>query len=171
MGRSRSLHCKTETMNGMDQAPTQEEKKTIEGLISEFLVKLDIQGDFVLEDADGSLLVVLNTEDSGIVIGYHGEILEAMQLMLSLMVAKRIGRFVRITVEVGDYRKNREEYLKQLAEKMKDRAITEQREQVISQLRPWERRVIHLFFQDDPDVVSESEGEGRDRILVIKPRS
>jgi spoIIIJ-associated protein len=155
----------------MDQMPSTDEKKLIEGVISEFLVKLDVQGDFTLEESDGSMLVVLNTEDSGIVIGYHGEILEAMQLMLSLMVARKIGRFVRITVEVGDYRKNREEYLKQLAEKMKDRAMTEQREQVISQLRPWERRVVHLFFQDDPDVMSESEGEGRERVLVIKPRS
>ncbi|MDP3940712.1 MAG: KH domain-containing protein [bacterium] len=154
----------------MNEAHTADEKKTVEAVVAEFIAKLGIEGDFTIEETDGSLLVLLNTNDSGIVIGYHGEILEAMQLILSLMVARKIDRFLRITVEVGDYRKNREEYLKQLAEKMKDRALTEHREQVISQLKPWERRVIHLFFQDDPDVVSESEGEGRDRILVIKPR-
>lgn len=149
---------------------TKEDQKLVEEVVSDFLDKLSVQGDFTLEETEGSLLVLLNTEDSGIVIGYHGEILEAMQLVLSLMVAKRLGRFVRITVEVGDYRKNREEYLKQLAQKMKDRAVTEQREQVISQLKPWERRVVHLFLQDDPEVVSESEGQGRERVLVIRPR-
>lgn len=152
------------------QAITQEEKQTVEAIVSEFLKQLTIEGDFTLEESDGSLLLLLNTEDSGIVIGYHGEILDAMQLILSLMVAKKLDRFVRITVEVGDYRKNREEYLKQLAEKMKERAIDEQREQVISQLKPWERRVVHLFLQEDPDVISESQGVGRERVLVIKPR-
>lgn len=154
----------------MNEAPTKDEKKVVEAVVGEFIEKLGIEGDFTLEESDGTLLVLLNTNDSGIVIGYHGEILEAMQLVLSLMVARKLDRFIRITVEVGDYRKNREEYLKQLAEKMKERALSEQREQVISQLKPWERRVIHLFFQDDQDVLSESEGEGRDRILVIKPR-
>ncbi len=154
----------------MHEAPTKEEKQTIEAIVGEFLKKLGIDGDFTLEETDGTLLILLNTNDSGIVIGYHGEILEAMQLILSLMIARRLDRFVRITLEVGDYRKNREEYLKQLAEKMKERALSEQREQVISQLKPWERRIVHLFFQDDKEVLSESEGEGRERILVIKPR-
>lgn len=154
----------------MNEALTQDEKQTIDAVISQFLTKLGIDGEFTLEEVDGGLLVLLNTNDSGIVIGYHGEILEAMQLMLSLIVAKKLGHFVRITVEVGDYRKNREEYLRQLAHKMKDRAVEEQREQVISQLKPWERRVVHLLLQDDPDVLSESQGEGRERVLVIKPR-
>lgn len=152
------------------QALTQEEKQTIDAVISQFLTKLGIDGEFTLEEVEGGLLVLLSTNDSGIVIGYHGEILEAMQLILSLIVAKKLERFVRITVEVGDYRKNREEYLRQLATKMKDRAVSEQREQVISQLKPWERRVVHLFLQDDPDVSSESQGEGRERVLVIRPR-
>ncbi|MBI2443164.1 MAG: KH domain-containing protein [Candidatus Levybacteria bacterium] len=155
----------------MTDTITKQERETIEAVVHEFLKKMDIEGGFTLEESDGSLLVILNTADSGIVIGYHGEILEAMQLILSLMIAKRLDKFVRITVEVGDYRKNREEYLKQLALKMKDRAVSEQREQVISQLKPWERRVVHLFLQEDPDVVSESEGEGRERVLIIKPRS
>lgn len=154
----------------MNEALTKEETQTIDAVISQFLTKLGIDGEFTLEEVDGGLLVLLNTNDSGIVIGYHGEILEAMQLILSLIVAKKLDHFVRITVEVGDYRKNREEYLKQLAAKMKDRAVEEQREQVISQLKPWERRVVHLFLQDDPDVLSESQGEGRERVLVIKPR-
>lgn len=170
MKKAKTTEAKVEPVVAEAQGITQEEKQTIEAIVSEFLTQLSIDGDFTLEESDGSLLLLLNTADSGIVIGYHGEILEAMQLILSLMVARKLDRFVRITVEVGDYRKNREEYLKQLAEKMKERALDEQREQVISQLKPWERRVVHLFLQEDPDVISESQGEGRERVLVIRPR-
>lgn len=152
-------------------AATAEEKKSIEELITQFLEKLGVDGSFSLEQTDDEVLnVILETSDSGMVIGYHGEILEAMQLILSLMIAKKLGRYIRIALEVGDYRKNREEYLRQLAMRMKEKVIEQQEEQVVSSLKAWERRIIHLFLQDDKEVVSESVGEGRERVLVIKPR-
>ena len=113
---------------------------------------------------------MLETKDSGIVIGYHGEILESLQLMLSLAVAKKINRFVRISIEVDGYKKNRMEYLENLANQVKEKALTENKEQVLLSLKSWERRVIHLFLQNDDQVTSESSGEGRDRVLLIKPK-
>ncbi len=153
-----------------EKALTTKEKKYIEKEVATLLDKLSISATSSLEEKDGVLVVTLETEESGIVIGYHGEGLEALQLIISLLVAKKLDRFVRISLEVGDYRKNREEYLRQLAVKMKEKAIQQQTEQEISSLKAWERRVIHLFLQDDPHVSSESMGEGRERVLVIKPK-
>lgn len=123
------------------------------------------------EDKDReSLDIILNTKDTGVVIGYHGDTLEGLQLVLSLCVAKKLGRFVRVSIDVGDYKKNRTEWLKTLALETKERVSSSGKEMAIPELKSWERRIVHLLLQDDKEVVSESQGEGRDRILVVSPR-
>lgn len=148
----------------------EKQKKAIEKVITGVLKALEIEGDFSVSAQDEVIEVVLDTKDSGMVIGYHGEILESLQLILSLCVSKKIGSFIRVSVEVGDYKKNRADWLESLAIQTKEQALAEKKAVSIPNLRSWERRIVHLFFQDDPDAMSESVGEGRDRTLVIKPR-
>lgn len=147
---------------------TQQDFDTIHDLLAKLFAEVEIEGTFELIESGESIDVMLDTKDTGIVIGYHGEILEALQLIASLMVAKKIGTFVRISIEVGDYKKNRTEYLEKLAQQAKERVISEGREQELSDLKSWERRIVHMFLQDDDQVTSESVGEGRDRHLVVK---
>lgn len=149
---------------------TATDKKKIEKTIDEFFSQVGIDGESEVSFTDGQIDISLETEDTGIVIGYHGEVLEALQLLLSLVIAKKIGGFQRVSIEVGDYKKNREAYLQSLAISAKERALSDMSEQVVSSLRPWERRVVHMYLQGDPDVVTESVGEGRDRVLVVKPK-
>ncbi len=146
------------------------EQKQIEKVIEKVLKALEIDGDFTFSGSVDVVEVNLETQDSGMVIGYHGEILEALQLILSLVVSKKIGRFVRVSIEVGDYKKNRTDWLESLANETKQRVLTEKSQVSLPNLRSWERRIVHVYFQDDPDVVSESVGVGRDRTLVVKPR-
>jgi len=151
-------------------ALTAAERKNVEELIEKFFRLLEIEGTFTLEEQDDILDVMMETQDTGIVIGYHGEVLESLQLILSLAIAKKIGRFVRVSIEVDGYKKNRTEYLHNLAMQVKEKALAENKEQVLSSLKSWERRIIHLYLQNDEQVTSESSGEGKDRVLVIKPR-
>ncbi len=151
------------------------EIKTIKEITEKLLKLLDVDGDFeILEsknkDAE-SVEIVLNTKDTGVVIGYHGDTLEGLQLILSLCVARNLGRFVRISIDVGDYKKNRTEFLKTLAMETKERVLAEGKEIVVPELKSWERRVVHLLLEGDGEVSSESQGEGRDRVLVITPKS
>jgi spoIIIJ-associated protein len=151
-------------------ALTAKERKDIEQLIEKVFSLLEIEGTFALEEQEDILEVSMETKDTGIVIGYHGEVLESLQLILSLAIAKKLGRFVRVSIEVDGYKKNRTEYLHNLAMQVKEKALSENKEQVLSSLKSWERRIIHLYLQNDEQVTSESEGEGKDRVLVIKPR-
>ena len=153
------------------------DKKEIKAIkdITEKLLKLvDVDGDFeILEtkNEDGeSIDIVLNTKDTGVVIGYHGDTLEGLQLVLSLCVARKLGRFVRISIDAGDYKKNRTEWLKTLALETKERVLVDRKEMAIPELKSWERRIVHLLLQGDEEVVSESQGEGRDRVLIVKPK-
>jgi spoIIIJ-associated protein len=149
---------------------TTDELSVVQTLVDDLFATLDISGSATVEEQNEMIHVVLDTEDGGMVIGYHGETLEALQLVLSLMVAKKLGRFIRVSVEVGDYKKNRQEYLEKLASQTRERVVGEQREVVLSDLKSWERRVIHMILQNDEEVESESMGEGKDRVLVIRPR-
>ena len=150
------------------------EIKIIKDTAKKLLKLLDVDGDFEIletkDSAEESIEIVLNTKDTGVVIGYHGDTLEGLQLVLSLCVAKSLGRFVRISIDVGDYKKNRTEWLKTLAQETKERVLTEGKEMAIPELKSWERRVVHLLLEKDEEVISESQGEGRDRVLVVKPK-
>lgn len=149
---------------------TTEEITQVQTLVDDLFASLDISGSASVEEVNEMIHVILETEDGGMVIGYHGETLEAIQLVLALMIAKKLGRFIRVSVEVGDYKKNRQEYLEKLASQTRERVVSEQREVVLSDLKSWERRVIHMLLQNDEEVESESMGEGKDRVLVIRPR-
>lgn len=149
---------------------TADERKDIEQLVEKLFVLLEIEGTFTLEESEDILDIMMETKDTGMVIGYHGEVLESLQLVLSLAIAKKLGRFVRVSIEVDGYKKNRTEYLHNLAIQVKEKALAEGKEQILSSLKSWERRIIHLYLQSDEQVTSESQGEGKERVLVIKPR-
>lgn len=147
------------------------QSKIVQDTTEELLKLLEIQGDFEVKETEEAIEINLNTEDSGIVIGYHGDTLESLQLVLSLCLAKKLGEFKRVSIEVGEYKKKREEWLKNLAAETKDRVLSENKEIYLSDLKSWERRVVHLLLQNDQEVVSESIGEGKDRVLVVKPKN
>lgn len=149
---------------------TAKEKKIIQSTLKEILELLEVKSEFEIEEKDDLIDIKLTTEESGIIIGYHGDTLEALQLILSLAVAKKLDKFLRISIDVGDYKKNREDWLKNLALETKDRVIAEGKEIVLPQLKSWERRIIHLLLQNDDKVISQSQGEGRDRVLVVSPK-
>ncbi len=145
-------------------------QKVVEETARELFSKLGIQDDIEVIEGDESIEVVLSSEDPGLIIGRHGDTLDSLQLVLSLMVAKKTGEYKRLTLEVGDYKKNRIDYLKTLAEQTKERVLNEGREVFLPSLKSWERRIVHVYLQDDKEVVSESVGEGRERTLVVKSR-
>ncbi len=142
-------------------------KKTI----SEFLKALGIEGDFELTENEEGYEIKLDTEDSGIVIGHHGDTLEALQIIISLILSKKIGEFKRLSIEVGDYKKNRSEYLTNLALDTKEKVLSSNKEIFLPDLKSWERRIVHMLLKDDKEVFSESIGEGKERVLVIKPKN
>ncbi len=140
-------------------------------ITEELLELLGVNAKPVISVGEEIVDINLETEESGILIGYHGETLEALQLILSLCIARELGAFYRVSVEIGDYKKNRISYLSQVVEEAKQRVLTENQEVTLPNLKSWERRIVHTLLQDDKEVVSQSSGEGRDRTLSILPKS
>lgn len=145
-------------------------QKIAQELIAQLFKHLGIKEPFEVTETEESIDVVISSVDPGLIIGHHGDTLDSLQLVLSLMLAKSIGEYKRVSLEVGDYKKNRSDYLKNLAAQTKERVMSEQQEVYLPNLKSWERREVHLYLQDDPDVISESVGEGKERTLVVKPK-
>lgn len=139
-------------------------------IIKKFFESLGVDSKINVTEDEEIISVALETEDTGIIIGYHGETLEALQIVLSLVLAKEEGEFKRVSVEVGDYKKNREEWLEKLALDAKEKALFGKNEVYLTDLKAWERRVVHMILQNDEEVLTESSGEGKDRVLIIKPK-
>lgn len=141
--------------------------KIIKDTTEDLLEKIDSKGSVEVTEADEMFNVHIDTEENALLIGKHGNTLSSLELIISLIVAKKVGEFKRVIVEVGGYREAREDYLRDLALRLHDEVIETGTEKTVRGLKPWERRVIHMHLSEMGDVNTESEGEERDRVLVI----
>ena len=144
--------------------------KTIEKKVTELFELIGINSKVeVLYDSEENTASI-NIEggnETGLLIGHHGQTIGSLQSVISLMVKQEVGEWVRIIVNVGDYREKQEEHLIRLANETLERARQTGEPQPIYNLTPAQRRVVHLELAKNDDVVSESTGEGDERYLVV----
>lgn len=153
----------------MPKKKEQTKEEIIKKAAEELLAQLDVLAAVMVTPSEEAVyLVNVETEDSGLLIGYHGETLSAFQLLLGQIVTKRVGEWVRIVVEVGDYRAKREEQLQQMALSYADQVAATGQPIALPFLPPIERRIVHMALQGHAEVMTESEGEGNFRKLIIK---
>lgn len=144
----------------------------IQQITETILEKLELVGSVIVTtDETGAFRVSIETEETGLLIGYHGKTLESMQAILGILASKELNRWIKIYVNVGDYREKREEALMHMALRAADRAVSMNREVDLPRLTPSERRIVHLTLSGDERVVTESTGEGESRTLLVRPRA
>lgn len=113
----------------------------------------------------------LPEEELGVFIGHHGETIASLQLILALLVNRRLNQWSPVRVNVGDYRERRQEVLVKKADQAAQRAIDFGQEVILPNLNSFERRQVHMHFQDSDLVRTESRGEEPFRQLVIIPKN
>lgn len=121
----------------------------------------------VSRDEEGNVLVNMQGDTLGILIGRRGETLDALQYLTSLMVNKGSEQYIRVTLDTENYRAKREEALTRLANRMANRAIKTGRKVVLEPMNPYERRILHSALQTNEAVTTHSEGEEPNRHVVI----
>lgn len=114
--------------------------------------------------------IQIETDSAAILIGHRGETLGAFQTILRQIVFGKTQSISQIIVNIGDWRAKREDTLTALASNASTRAKNTGQEQHLYDLSPSDRRFVHLLLSEDSGVSTESEGEGRDRHLVVKPK-
>ncbi len=121
---------------------------------------------------EGGTALVLNIEgdDLGILIGRRGETLAALQFLIRLMMNHRQHRWVNIEVDVEAYKERRTQQLRQLALRMAERVLQTGKPVTLEAMPARERRIIHMALRDHPRVTTQSVGEGERRKVTIRLR-
>ncbi|MGN1408608.1 MAG: RNA-binding cell elongation regulator Jag/EloR [Eubacteriales bacterium] len=128
--------------------------------------------EFVINgDANVCPKINIKGEDTGILIGHHGETLDSIQYLVNLSALRKSkqkdGDYVRIVVDIEGYREKREETLRALARRMAARAVKYKRNIFLEPMNAYERRIIHSELQSFENVSTHSVGADRDRKIII----
>lgn len=150
-------------------------KAALEEILRRMKLKahVELRTDVQLEDGESGIPPIaleVNGEDLGILIGRRGETLAALQYILRLIVAHQEKARVPLTVDVEGYKQRRYGSLRELALRMAQQAVSTRQSRTLEPMPADERRIVHLALSVNPDVVTQSVGEGELRKVVIMPR-
>jgi spoIIIJ-associated protein len=162
-----------ETIRFIEIRNTMKKIKVVEELANELLNLMGTKAKAkVSEDKENEAIKVDigASEEMGLLIGHHGETLSSFQTLLGMILRQKTGEWTRVIVNVGDWREKQEDYLRRLAEQTAQRVKETSQEQALYNLSPSQRRIIHIALSSDPDLETESLGEGKERYLVIRLR-
>ena len=141
--------------------------QTPEGILSNLLEKMGIEALIHNDIVDGNMQLIIDTEDPSLLIGRHGQTLDAIQYLINCIFNKSALVKKKIIVNAEGYRERREEMLVELAYRLSSKVKQTGRELVMNPLPPNERRIVHLTLQNDDKVRTYSRGEGPIRSVVI----
>lgn len=155
----------------MRKAKKENAKSALEKSVSSLLSLMGSKAEFEIKEEGENITIDIDAKDeTGLLIGRHGETINSIQTILGLIAFQKTGEWKRVLVNVGDWREKQEEKLQELAEQASLRAVETGEPQAIYSLTPGQRRIIHLFLSENKDVETESLGEGEDRYLLVKPK-
>lgn len=150
----------------------QAQLQTIEQETRQLLEKLEIPSEVRVEQVEESgeptVQVSIVVEEPQLLIGEKGQTLFELQHVLKLMLRKKIAEPFYLALDINEYKKNKEEYLRDLAQTAADEVVLSKKPKELPPMPSSERRLIHVALADRTDVVSESLGDGLDRRVVIK---
>jgi spoIIIJ-associated protein len=139
-------------------------KKYIEDLLSFFGLNTDVR---VGADEDVIEVSVPSTHLNAFLIGQHGDTLRHMQNIVSTTLRGKDAELVRINIDIADYKRQRNDRLVQQAEEWVKKVRETGETMHLKPMNAAERRVVHQAVGDYGDVTTHSEGEGRDRHIVL----
>ncbi len=143
----------------------------IKKITEEFFQKttFEVETNF-LPEKEGTIPINIKTEEPQILIGEGGQTLVEIQHLLKAILRRKIEETFYIDLDINDYKKKKNEYLKEMARSTADEVSLTKKEKSLAAMPAYERRIIHLELADRTDVITESVGEEPDRKIVIKPR-
>lgn len=153
-----------------------EQLQTIEKEVQALLGKMGERAQVSLRQTEEpgdhpTLFVSLKMEEPKMLIGERGQTLLELQHILKLIVRKKISPSFYLSLDVNEYRQNKEEYLRELAHTTADEVVLLKKPKELPPMAAAERRIIHVALAGRGDVVSESVGEGAERRVVIRRKN
>lgn len=142
-------------------------KETLEKILALML----LEGTSVKADqADGVILLNIEGDKSGLLIGRRGRTLDALQFIVNKIVNKTLEKKAQVVVDSENYRQRRQDFLIQMALNMGDKVKRTRKPVTTNLLNPHDRRILHLALREDQEVDTKSRGEGVLKKVIIIPK-
>ncbi|MCQ2528609.1 MAG: protein jag [Saccharofermentans sp.] len=137
--------------------------------VAEVLSGIGIHGNMDSYREDDAIYISVSGGDCGAAIGRHGETLDAISYMTNLIANKHSEERVHVHLDVGGYRKHREQVIKNLADRAVSKVRKTGRKVAMEAMNPAERRVVHAYLQNTDGISTHSEGDEPNRRVIITP--
>lgn len=137
--------------------------------LTDIFAKMNLDASVKTETKDDEIHAEIIGERVNLLIGRHGETLDALQYLASLAVKRKFDTYHRVVLDAEGYRGRRAESLKKLAHTTARKAVKYHRSMTLEPMSPYERRIIHSELQADKLVTTHSVGEEPYRKVVITP--
>ena len=148
-------------------------KETLEDKAKAFLedvfaaMHMTVLVEISYDENEKTMDIDLKGDDMGVLIGKRGQTLDSLQYLVSLVVNRDTGDYIRVKVDTEDYRKRRKETLENLAKNIAYKVKRTRRSVSLEPMNPYERRIIHSALQNDKFVTTHSEGDEPYRHVVV----
>lgn len=152
-----------------------EEFKNIEEIIIDFFSRAGFSVEIkniTRKNRDNDLPVVsvnIKTNEAQMLIGKQGLVLSDVQLLLRKLIKKKIGEEMFLNLDIDNYKKNKENYLRDIAQEVADEVAKTKTSKEMLLSSPFDRKIVHTELADRLDVNAESIGEGEDRRILVSP--
>jgi spoIIIJ-associated protein len=139
-------------------------------IVGQLLTRMGIRCQVSSRTTSEAIVVDVSGRDLGVLIGWRGETLRALQTMTNLLASRRLAPDQRVIVDVERYRQRRENTVREIAYRAARQVKVTGDPITLDAMQPFERRAIHLALEADPDVMTVSIGEEPERRVVVGPR-
>jgi len=134
--------------------------KNVENFLSGLFKTIGIDVTIETYEEVDKLYVEILSDSAGLIIGKRGKTLESLQLLTNIIVNKDRENWKKVVLDIENYRDKRETSLKEFALKVADKVKKTGKAQLLEPMNPFERRIIHMTLQNDPQINTKSEGAG-----------
>ena len=119
--------------------------------------------------AKDSIIINIAMEDPQMLIGQNGQTLFELSRLLRIILQKKLKNDFYVELDINDYKKNKVEYLKNMAKDAANEVSLTKEKKVLPFMPSYERRVIHMELAQRKDVIGQSQGEGFERCIIVSP--
>lgn len=155
---------------GARAAQRQETAHIAQEILETILRQMEIRAHVSIRSTANPIVLDVETESGGLLIGRRGDTLSALQYIVNVLVGKRTRGWTKVVVDVEHWRARREETLRGLAQRQAERVRMQRRPIALDPMPANERRIIHMALQGLRDIETHSEGEEPNRRLIISPK-
>ena len=152
-----------ETVDQLEEA-ARVTKEYLEGIAKTYGAEATV----TVEARRDRMTFVFDTDKQGLLIGKHGKILNALQVLAQVSVHRFIKGRISVQVDVGDYRQRRSETLQQIAERTARKVLKTKQPVYLEPLPAYERKQIHAALSKNKRISTHSEGKEPHRYLVVE---